>query len=60
MKKELCKPCAISLAAGGKTVTPAGGRSEKITCAECGHRRFGVTYEVSGWPFRGKKGDKRQ
>ena len=29
----LCKPCAKALEAGGKTVKPAGGRCEKITCA---------------------------
>lgn len=58
MKKALCKPCAIAVADRGKTVKPAGGRCEKITCAECGRRRFGVTYEVSAWPFRRKKEDK--
>lgn len=58
MKKALCKPCAIAMADRGKTVKPAGGRCKKITCAECGRRRFGVTYEVSGWPFRRKKEDK--
>lgn len=32
MTKLLCKPCAKALEAGGKTVKPAGGRCEKITC----------------------------
>ena len=41
----------------GKTVKAAGGRCEKITCAECGRRRFGYTYEVTGWPHRRKKED---
>ena len=59
MKQELCKPCAIALAGHGKTVKPAGGRCEKITCAECGRRRFGYTYEVTGWPHRRKKEDKQ-
>ena len=58
MEKELCKPCAVALAAKGKTVKPAGHRCEKITCAECGRRRFGITYEVTGWPTRSKKEDK--
>lgn len=55
MKKILCKPCAVSLADRGKTVKPAGGRCEKITCAECGRRRFGVAYEVTGRARRIKK-----
>lgn len=59
MKKTLCKPCAIALEEKGKTVKPAGGRCEKITCAECGRRRFGIAYEVSGWPRRVKKEDKQ-
>lgn len=54
MKKELCRPCAVELAAKGKTVKPAGGRSEKITCAQCGRRRFGVTYDVTGRLLRRK------
>ena len=57
MKKELCKPCAIALENRGKTVKAAGGRCAKITCAECGRRRFGYTYEVTGWPHRRKKED---
>lgn len=48
MKKELCKPCAIKLSSLGKDVVLSYGRSEKITCAECGKRRFGCTYEVTG------------
>ena len=59
MKKELCKPCAIALADRGKTVKPASGRCEKITCAECGHRRFRYTYEVTGRATHGKKEDKQ-
>lgn len=48
MKKELCKPCMLSLVAQGRTVKQAGGRCEKITCSECGRRRFGCAYEVTG------------
>lgn len=55
----MCKPCAIALEEKGKTVKPAGGRCEKITCAECGRRRFGIAYEVTGWPRRVKKEDKQ-
>jgi RNase P subunit RPR2 len=41
VKKLLCKPCAVALEAKGKTVKTAAARCEKITCAECGRRRFG-------------------
>ena len=53
--KLLCTPCAKALEAGGKTVKPAAMRCEKITCAECGRRRFGIPYDVTGWPTRRKK-----
>lgn len=55
MKKLLCKPCAVNLEARGKTVKATGGRCEKITCAECGRRRFGVLYDVTG---REKRADR--
>lgn len=58
MKKLLCKTCAVALEDRGKTVKPAGGRCEKITCAECGRRRFGVPYDVTDWPTCRKKEDK--
>ena len=59
MKQELCRPCDIFLSSRGKTVKPVYGRCEKITCAECGRRRFGYTYEVTGRATRGKKEDKQ-
>ncbi len=52
---QLCKPCAKALEAKGKTVKPAVGRCEKITCAECGRRRFGALYNVTVWPIFRKK-----
>ena len=58
MKKLLCKPCAVALEDRGKAVKPAGGRCEKITCAECGRRRFGFLYDVTCWTTRRKKEDK--
>ena len=57
MKKLLCKPCAVAMEARGKTVKPAAMRCEKITCAECGRRRFGVLYDVTGRLSRRKKED---
>ena len=57
MTKLLCKPCAVDLAARGKTVKPVAQRCEKITCSECGRRRFGITYEVTGRATRKKGGN---
>ena len=57
VKKLLCKPCAVAMEARGKTVKPAAMRCEKITCAECGRRRFGVLYDVTGRLSRRKKED---
>lgn len=58
MTKTLCKPCAVALAASGKTVKPIAHRCEKITCSACGRRRFGITYEVTGRAVRKKEGTK--
>lgn len=46
-RMNLCKPCAMGLVAEGKSVKQIAGRCEKITCAKCGRRRYGVTYEVA-------------
>ena len=47
MKKILCKPCAVDIAARrDRMVTPLPERTEKITCDKCGKRRFGQAYEV--------------
>lgn len=46
MKKELCVPCAIKLA-GTKDVRKTAHRKGKITCAECGRRRYGSEYAVT-------------
>lgn len=46
MKKMLCKPCAIKLTDLGYKVVHVYGKNEKVTCDECGNRRFGCTYEV--------------
>ena len=61
MKKDLCKPCMLRLVEQGKTVKPAGGRCEKVTCSECGRRRFGCAYEVTGRNKKsgGKEGGKK-
>ena len=59
MTKLLCLPCAIDLEARGKTVKSVAQRCEKITCSECGHRRFGITYEVTGRATRKKEVTKK-
>lgn len=46
MKKEMCVPCAIRLAAT-KDVRMTAHRKGKITCAECGRRRYGNEYAVT-------------
>lgn len=46
MKKEMCVPCAIRLA-GTKDVRMTANRKGKITCAECGRRRYGNEYTVT-------------
>lgn len=48
MKKlDLCVPCAAKLGTAYTVRKVAGGVDKKITCAECGRRRYGGTYEVS-------------
>lgn len=54
-RKNLCRPCAAELEQRGKTVKSAGEGSRKITCAQCGRRRFGAAYEVTGRAARKKK-----
>ena len=55
MKMNLCKPCAMGLVAERKSVKQVAARCEKITCAQCGRRRYGVTYEVTEKPREGSK-----
>ena len=52
MTRLLCKPCAVDLAARGKTVKPVAQRCEK-------RRRFGITYEVTGRATRKKEVTKK-
>lgn len=46
MKREMCIPCTIKLAET-KDVKKIAHRREKITCSECGLRRYGSEHEVS-------------
>ena len=59
MKKELCKPYAVALSRRGTRLVALPGKSDKITCAQCGRRRYGLTYEVANTITSiFKKGDK--
>ena len=44
---ELCTPCAESLRAGYKLTLVQHKANCKITCENCGRRRYGNTYAVS-------------
>lgn len=56
MKRLLCVPCAVKVAAT-KEVTKIGNRKDKITCTECGRRRYGAEYEVKRKTARNEKND---
>ena len=43
---DLCGVCAAKLATAYAIRKVAGGVDNKITCAECGRRRYGGTYEM--------------
>ena len=43
---DLCKPCAVEKSRQGVRLKTVSGRTEQITCAACGRRRFGRTYEA--------------
>lgn len=42
---ELCRPCAEALRAEGKVLRPIRhGIDNKVSCARCQRRRYGITY----------------
>ncbi len=49
MKKtaDLCTACVAVLKEGYTLARIAGGVDNKITCAHCGRRRYGATYELT-------------
>lgn len=47
MKRTLCGTCAELLRRGYDLKKIAGGVDNKITCDNCGKRRYGATYEVT-------------
>lgn len=47
MTQDLCGKCAAELrAAGGEIKRTAGRVDQKVTCARCGRRRYGASFEV--------------
>lgn len=54
-KKTICGMCAIVLREQGMQLTQLGGRTEKISCAHCGKRRYGTEYEIEKRAGREKK-----
>lgn len=45
-KVDLCVPCYIKLKESYDLTLIAGGVSNKVTCSQCGKRRYGSTYEM--------------
>ena len=51
MTQDLCGKCAAELrAAGGEIKRIAGRVDQKVTCARCGRRRYGASFEVKKPP----------
>ncbi len=46
-KMELCGKCAALMADAYELRKVAGGADNKVTCANCGRRRYGGTYETA-------------
>jgi len=44
---DLCGRCAAMMADACDLQKVAGGSDNKITCANCGRRRYGGTYEAA-------------
>lgn len=53
---ELCGKCANLMKEGFALKRVAGGVDQKVTCANCGKRRYGATYEVSRKERQNEKG----
>ena len=44
--KVLCGVCAALMKEAGVKIRQLPGRTEKVTCENCGRRRFGGAYEI--------------
>lgn len=47
MKQDLCGACLAAVRAEHNIKLLTRGVGNKITCAKCGRRRYGGTYEVT-------------
>lgn len=56
IKRTLCGTCADLLRRGYYLKKIAGGIDNKITCDNCGKRRYGYTYEVTPKQTGGQDG----
>lgn len=54
-KQTLCGMCAVVLREQGMELTQTGVRTEKISCAHCGKRRYGTEYEIEKRSGKEKK-----
>jgi len=51
-KMDLCGICAALLGNAYSVCKVSGGADNKVTCANCGKRRYGASYEVKKAPRR--------
>jgi len=49
---DLCGICAALLGNAYSVRKVSGGVDNKVTCANCGKRRYGASYEVKKMPRR--------
>lgn len=47
MQHDLCQKCAEIMKEGYILKRIRGGVDNKVTCAQCGKRRYGATYELT-------------
>lgn len=43
----LCVPCAEKMKSGYTVTRKVRSKDEKVSCALCGRRRYGATYEIT-------------
>lgn len=54
-KVDLCGPCVAVMKTGYEVRKVSQGVDNKITCAKCGRRRYGGTYEIGKQEEKGEK-----
>lgn len=58
MKRDLCTPCAMALTEKRSVKLISRGSDQKVTCEQCGRRRYGGTYEVR-WKTSQKREERK-